>query len=152
MKTIATFVLTAAIVVAQAKADKQPPKPKIEDCFKVDSMTVDKPELYEAEAHYTVVAHNSCPFEIEHVAVGVKFFDKEGYRIGVGLWLAELVSPNEKIRHQFRAVDINSGLPVDIKVALITTDLVKAEAFWPSGLSKPSISLVMENFSGTVRK
>lgn len=126
-------------------------------CFKIDSMIVDQPAPYEVEAHYTITAHSECMFEIQHVAVGVKYFDKDGYRIGVGLWIAQFVAQEEKIKHQFRAIDIPAGKLALIKTALVTTDWTKANNYWPiSGASGTSITLgpgmVIDNFSGTVRK
>lgn len=130
---------------------------KVGLCFKIDSMTVDPILPYEVEAHYTITAHSECMFEIQHVAIGVKYFDQDGYRIGVGLWIAQFVAQGEKIKHQFRAIDIPAGKLAEIKTALVTTDWKKANEYWPvSGASGASITLgpgvVIDNFSGTVRK
>lgn len=97
-----------------------PAKPKVSDCFKVDSLTNIVPgfhgKLYEA------MAHSECPFEIPEVWVIVKFFDRDNYRIGGDAWSAKNVTVGEKLKHSFSAV-INPGATLSrAEVMSITTD------------------------------
>ena len=54
-------------------------------------------------AMYLQESYNRCEVEIPLAVVLVKFFDKDGNRIGVSSFVASYVAPHERLKHTFPA-------------------------------------------------
>ena len=83
----APLTLVFLLAASAAFAQKQNPKPKISDCFKVRAM------IRADEAHYWADWRNTCPYTIDAVYVLVTFNDKSRHHVGDGVWPLYFVTP-----------------------------------------------------------
>jgi hypothetical protein len=54
-------------------------------------------------AMYLQESYNRCEVEIPLAVVLVKFFDKDGNRVGASSFVAYYVAPHERLKHTFQA-------------------------------------------------
>lgn len=108
MKYLPLFFLVAVSAVAQQK-------PKIYDCFKVQSM------IRADEEHYWTAWTNKCPYTIDSVYVMVAFSDTTNKPLGGGVWGLHYITPGS---HRVNRFSTPSGVPdfKFVKVQKITAD------------------------------
>ena len=108
MKHIAVFLLLAVTALA---ADK----PKVTECFKIQSLTKTDNE------HYWANWANTCPYTIDKIYVMIGFLDKFRKPLGDGVWGLHFILQGAHRVTRFSTPSGVSGFEF-LSVRKVTTD------------------------------